>query len=115
MPSYIKDTTHTFNLLLGLKLASGDLLVTIDVNSLYTNIPHNEGISTINRSLEVGTDPLKKMYVCRPANLVLIKNYFTFNSKIYKKIGYSNGYQDGNSLYQYLYEIFITRSNSSIP
>ena len=52
IPSYIKDTNHILNLLLVLELTSGDLLVTIDVYSLYTNIPNNEGISATNRSLE---------------------------------------------------------------
>ena len=44
IPSYLKDTSHLIQILLGKKLASGDILVTIDVKSLYTNIPHSEGI-----------------------------------------------------------------------
>ena len=31
------------------KLAAQDLLVTIDVQSLYTNITHTEGIQALNR------------------------------------------------------------------
>ena len=44
IPRYLKDTTHLINILLAKKLAPEDLLVTIDVKSLYTNIPHSEGI-----------------------------------------------------------------------
>ena len=45
LPSYIKDTTH---FLLQLEqmgpLPDNAILVTLDVSSLYTNIPRNEGI-----------------------------------------------------------------------
>ena len=70
------------------KLAPEDLLVTIDVLSLYTNIPHTEGIQTLNRILEEPhTDPMKKkLLICRFANLVLTKNYFTFNNSLYRQI-----------------------------
>ena len=76
IPSYIKATTHLFNHLLGQRLTPGDLLVTIDINSLYTNITHNEGIKALNRSLEeVNTGQLKKVYVCPSSNNYLTSIY----------------------------------------
>ena len=45
--SHVKDKTHFINQTLGTKLKTEDLLVTIDVTSLYTDIPHNEGIAAI--------------------------------------------------------------------
>ena len=43
LPSYVKDTTYFLKKLDDLKeLPPGSLLVTLDVSSLYTNIPHNE-------------------------------------------------------------------------
>ena len=44
IPSYLKDTTHLIHILLGKKLAPEVTIVTIDVQSLYTSIPHTEGI-----------------------------------------------------------------------
>ena len=45
LPSYIKDTTHFLKKLNSIgQLPNGVLLVTLDVASLYTNIPHNDGI-----------------------------------------------------------------------
>ena len=42
----------------------GDLLVTIDVSFLYTNIPHTEGRTAINKMIEeTGTDTLLKMFI----------------------------------------------------
>ena len=68
-------------------MAPQDLLVTIDVQSLYINIPHTEGIQALNRILEEAhTDSMKKLLICRLANIVLIKNYFTFNNSLYRQI-----------------------------
>ena len=52
IPSYLKDIS-LLQILLGKTLAPGDILVTIDVKSLYTNIPHIEGIAALNKTLEV--------------------------------------------------------------
>eukprot|EP00105_Crassostrea_gigas_P014468 XP_011431136.1 PREDICTED: uncharacterized protein LOC105330902 [Crassostrea gigas] len=43
-PSYIKDTTDYLNKTPSSVLPDHSLLVTMDVTSLYTNIPHDEGI-----------------------------------------------------------------------
>ena len=64
-----------------------DLLVTIDVQALYTNIPHTESIQALNRILEEAhTDPMKKLLICRFDNLVSTKNYFTFNNILSRQI-----------------------------
>ena len=86
-PSYLKDTTHVIHILLGKKLAPEDILVTIDVNSLYTNIPHTKGIKAMNRVLEeTNIHFMKKLLICRLASLVLTKNYLEFNGRIYRQI-----------------------------
>ena len=48
LPSHIKDTKHFLNLIEKLPpLPPNALLVTADVTSLYTNIPHEEGIAAV--------------------------------------------------------------------
>ena len=87
IPSYLKDTSHLIQILLGKTLAPEDILVTIDVKSLYINITHTEGIQALNRTLDkTNIHPMKKLLICRLANLVLTKNYFTFNKKLYGQI-----------------------------
>ena len=47
LPSFIKDTTHFLLQLQKLgPLPDNAILVTLDVSSLYTNIPHKEGIDS---------------------------------------------------------------------
>ena len=47
VPSYIKDTTYFLTLLQDINIEDTDLLVTIDVSSLYTNIIHDEGLEAM--------------------------------------------------------------------
>ena len=56
LPSYIKDTTHFLNKLHSISILPNDsLLVTLDVSSLYTNIPHTEGIQAARLHLHERT------------------------------------------------------------
>ena len=85
--SYLKDTTNLLKLILGKQLATKDLLVTIDVQSLYTNILHTQGIQALNRLLEEAhTDPRKKLLISRLVNLVFTNNCLTFNNNFYRQI-----------------------------
>ena len=53
LPSHIKDTKHFLNLTEKLPpLPSNALLVTADVTSLYTNIPHEEGVAAVIHFME---------------------------------------------------------------
>ena len=83
--SFIKDTTHFLNKLEQLgQLPPNGLLVTLDVSSLYNNIPHNEGITACRHFLDtrdrnstaVGTESL-----CDLIRMILTMNNFTFNDK----------------------------------
>ena len=61
-------------------------MVTIDVKSLYTNIPHTEGIAAITRMIEyTGLDTLHRMFICNLTHQVLTKNYFQFNGQMYRQ------------------------------
>ena len=46
LPSYIKDTTEFINQIEATKLPTYRKLASIDVSSLYTNIPHEEGVQS---------------------------------------------------------------------
>ena len=64
IPSYVMDTTHFISITKNIHLVPDDLLATVDVRSLYTNIPHTEGIAAINKLMEeTGADPLLKMFI----------------------------------------------------
>ena len=85
--SYVKDTPHFINIMRNTQLDLENLLVTIEISSLYTNIPHTEGTAAINRMMEeIGNDTLLKMFIFNLAHQVLTKNYFSFNGRLYEQI-----------------------------
>lgn len=52
IPSYIKDMRHVINVLSNLSPRRGLWLVTADVSSLYTIIPHRLGLEAVKLSLD---------------------------------------------------------------
>lgn len=85
IPSYLKDTTDFLQKLLSLgPLPQGCILVTLDVSSLYTNIPHNEGIEACQRALQTCPSPAPPTtYLTRMIELILKLNNFSFNDEHY--------------------------------
>ena len=88
LPSFIKDTTDYLQKMAALNpLPSNTTLITMDVTSLYTNIPHSDGIEVCkeiweSRSVKIPpTDCLVTMIT-----MVLKKNNFTFNGDHYLQI-----------------------------
>ena len=85
IPSYVKDTTHFINITKNIYLKPENILVIIDINSLYTNIPHTDGIAAINKMMEeTGTDTLLKMFISNLTYQVLTKDYFHFNDQLFE-------------------------------
>ena len=53
MPSYVKDTNDFINKINTVKsIQKNSYLLTMDVRSLYTNIPNAEGLSAVKRTFE---------------------------------------------------------------
>ena len=84
--SYLKDTTDFINFIERTKIPKNTTLVSMDVTSLYTNIPQEEGITTVrkayeafyNRNIPIPTNSLKEML-----QLILGENSFSFNGRNY--------------------------------
>lgn len=87
-PSYIKDTNHFLREVSNLTVPAGGYLVTMDVASLYTNIPHAEGIASAVSAYAGSSQPrqLDKDTVETLLNLVLKYNHFEFEDKHYLQI-----------------------------
>ena len=92
LPSYIKDTTHMLQTIQDWNLKNGRIegmtLVTIDVVSLYTNIPHSDMICALthflNKQHNEHTPPTQ--VVVTATEHVLLNNVFTFEDQLYKQI-----------------------------
>ena len=81
IPSYIKDTNHFINKVNNFSVPVNSILVTMDVRSLYTSIPNNEGIAATKKRYDSyihKTIPTK--IITTFLALILTLNNFVFNS-----------------------------------
>lgn len=87
IPSYLKDTMDFLQKLSLGPLPQGCILVTLDVSSLYTNIPHNEGIQACQKALETRPSPAPPTtHLTRMIELMLKLNNFSFNEEHYLQV-----------------------------
>ncbi len=83
--SYIKDSGHLIELLERTTLPSICTIGTIDVKSMYTNIPHEEGINAIKNRLYTNNPFSNKIHIPFGAmsDIVHKNNYFQFADQMY--------------------------------
>ena len=84
--SYLEDTTDFVNFIEKTKLPKGVILTSMDVTSLYTNIPQEEGINIVCTAYETfykETPPIPKRLVGKAPRLILQENSFQFNKRNY--------------------------------
>ena len=83
LPSYIQDTTHFLSHIQEINnqyspLSPRAILVSADVCSLYSNIPHSEGIRATQQALETRPNPHPPTeQLVRLLELILNLNYFS--------------------------------------
>lgn len=78
IPTYIKDTTHFIKVVEHVPIPKGAVLILMDVNSLYTNIPHEAARLVVQNALDRRRDLLPAAhFLMNLLEIVLEKNYFT--------------------------------------
>ena len=91
LPSYVKDTTNFLNKLDSLpeELPDDAIMVTMDVRSLYTNVPNNEGIEAVKHFLRTRNRPgdgILAKVISTFLLLILTLNNFVFNETNYIQV-----------------------------
>ena len=85
--SYIKDTSHFLQEIQNIKIHPGDIIATVDVTALYTNIPHEDGIKKVKDFLTKHNAPQEELVLVETLlEHILKKNYFEFNNEYYLQI-----------------------------
>uniref|UniRef100_K7G6Y6 Reverse transcriptase domain-containing protein n=1 Tax=Pelodiscus sinensis TaxID=13735 RepID=K7G6Y6_PELSI len=83
-PSYLRDTTDFLRKLQNIdNLPNNTILATMDVEALYTNIPHEDGLQAIRNTIPEDTTANLIADLC---NFVLTHNYFRFENNLYLQI-----------------------------
>ena len=90
LKSFIKDSGHFLNVLQSINLTADTILCTLDVSSLYTNIPNKEGILAVKQALFKSRSHMlnpTNTSICELLDLVLTCNNFQFDNKHYLQVG----------------------------
>ena len=89
LPSYVRDTQDFINKIKAVgSLPEDTLLVTMDVTSLYTSIPNQLGIQAVLDQIQNDPSaPIPSRHMEKLMNLILERNHFTFNGKLYLQTG----------------------------
>ena len=115
LPSYLQDTNQLINDLCSLYIPEDSWLITVDVKSLYTCIPHSEGIEACRHallateSIHIEQPPTEVLITL--IELVLQNNTFEFNNKVYKQI---NGVAMGTKMAVAYANIFMGQLEKNI-
>ena len=95
LPSFVKDTGHMISIVESLEPVTGDtILVTLDVEALYTNVPHEGGIQALEHFLAQRSPESRPSNTCivTLAEIVLTHNYFLFQDDFFlQKSGVAMG------------------------
>ena len=83
IPSYIQNTTQFLNCISKIKsVPHNALIVSMDVKTLYSSIPHSDGIKACEICMiENGLSSMEISYITKIIDLILTHNYFEFNDK----------------------------------
>lgn len=121
LPSYVKDSSHALRILQGIQLGDSPLLFTMDVKSLYTSIPHQEGLKALRHFLDKRTEMIPSTdAILRLAELVLTLNCFEFDGAFYLqtrgvKMGSRFGPIYACLFVGYVEELFLQQYPESTP
>ena len=84
--SFILDTGDFLTKIKDLELNDEDWLFTMDVSSLYTNIPHHEGIKVVAETIKYRKGCPSNDYIIKMLSLVLKCNSFRMDSDHFLQI-----------------------------
>ena len=87
LPSFVLDTQHLIGILRSFHLSDSAILATLDVRSLYTNVPIEEGIRRVQRAFDNVPDPQRPDAVLLDLlRTSLLSNDFTFEQDTWLQI-----------------------------
>ena len=87
IPSFIRDSFHFKSLLNDLHINDSDILFTLDVESLYSNIPIQQGLTSVKKALsEHPSKGRLDNYLLTLLEITLLRNDFQFDNKTFLQI-----------------------------
>ena len=83
-PAYLKDTPHFLDTISQIRIPKDSLLISMDVDGLYTNINNQMGLQAVQEIFSLHPDPTRpNQEILDLLRISLENNDFTFNGKWY--------------------------------
>ncbi|XP_056397544.1 uncharacterized protein LOC130292572 [Hyla sarda] len=88
LPSYLRDTMDLLLKVQDITLERDSFLCSIDVEALYSSIPHDFGIKAVAHFLRSRSTHFHphNQFVLTLLEFILTRNYFTFNSRFFHQL-----------------------------
>lgn len=85
--SYVRDSHHVISLLHNVKVHDSSFLGTLDIASLYTNIPTEDGIAAVSRAFQKHPDTKRPdLTLLTLLRLILTNNTFSFRGERFLQV-----------------------------
>lgn len=86
-PAYLKDTNDFIQKIRELRIPQNSLLISLDVDSMYTNIDNKAGLKAVKESFDLYPDPNRPdLEILELLKISLEKNDFEFNGNWYLQV-----------------------------
>ncbi|CAJ0964974.1 unnamed protein product [Ranitomeya imitator] len=87
LPSYVTDIAHLLGLLEDVAVEPHITLASIDVEALYSSIPHDLGVRAVDHFLKTrAVECLEHSNFVKHLLFTLTRNYFIFNGKYFRQL-----------------------------
>uniref|UniRef100_A0A8C5QQL5 Reverse transcriptase domain-containing protein n=1 Tax=Leptobrachium leishanense TaxID=445787 RepID=A0A8C5QQL5_9ANUR len=88
LPSYVRDSKQMLNFLSNCNISNDTLLCSLDVESLYSCIPHDLGLKHVKYYLDTRGEAHSKHteFVLQLLQFVLTHNFFIFDRTFYRQV-----------------------------
>lgn len=83
--SYVRNTYHFLDLIRHLKIPQDSYLISLDVDSLYTNIENDLGLTAMEAAFSAEPSPIQP-YIIKLTKMCLESNDFLFDDRFYLQI-----------------------------
>ena len=108
-PSFVKDSKHLVNILKEVQTEEQDIMVSFDVESLFTNVPTDETLEILKELLDKDDSlssrtPIPKDTVLELTRLCLTTTYFQYKDSFYQQ---KSGMAMGSPLSPLMANIFM--------
>lgn len=119
-PTYVRDSLHVVSILKDVVVPDDVILFTMDINSLYTNIPIEDGLAAVSRAFLKHQDPRRPdLTILSILRTLLTSNDFVFRKERFLQIkGVAMGSAFGASLaniYLIEWEEKVLKTSPKVP